>query len=66
MQTLINIQGNFTDVPLLIREWAASLVATEAAGRWKYFDYLLQMAKKYNTATMLWDNGKDSRSQYAQ
>ncbi|KAF2502942.1 endoglucanase B [Lophium mytilinum] len=54
-----NIRGNFTDVPLLIGEWAASPVATETTGRWKYSDFLVKTAKKYNTATLLWDNGND-------
>lgn len=53
------VRGNFTNVPLLIGEWAASPVTTETAARWKYFDYFLQMAKKYDTVPMLWDNGAD-------
>ena len=46
-------------MPLLIGEWAASPIATETAARWKYFDYFLQMARKYNTVPMLWDGGAD-------
>lgn len=53
------VRGNFTDVPLIIGEWAASPVATESAARWKYFDYFTRAAAKYNTATILWDNGND-------
>lgn len=53
------IRGNFTDVPLIIGEWAASPVATESAARWKYFDYFTRTAAKYNTGTILWDNGND-------
>jgi endoglucanase len=53
------VRGNFTDVPLIIGEWAASPVATEAAARWKYFDFFIRTAAKYNTATILWDNGAD-------
>lgn len=53
------MRGNFTDVPLIIGEWAASPTATEAAARWKYFDFFLRTAAKYNTATVLWDNGAD-------
>ncbi|KAL1640623.1 hypothetical protein SLS58_006819 [Diplodia intermedia] len=56
---IANIRNNFTDVPLVIGEWAASPVATESAARWKYFDFIIQMANKYNTSTMLWDNGYD-------
>jgi endoglucanase len=53
------VRGNFTDVPLVIGEWAASPVATETAGRWRYFDFLIRTAAKYNTSTILWDNGAD-------
>lgn len=54
-----NIRNNFTDVPLIIGEWDASFTNTETAGRWRYFDHLLRTATKYNTATVLWDNGLD-------
>lgn len=53
------IRENFTDVPLIIGEWAASPVATEPAARWRYFDYFTRTAAKYDTATILWDNGND-------
>ncbi|KAF2264350.1 endoglucanase D precursor [Lojkania enalia] len=56
---LASVRGNFTDIPLIIGEWAASPVATETAARWKYFDFFLRTAAKYNTATILWDNGAD-------
>ncbi|KAF2198955.1 endoglucanase B [Delitschia confertaspora ATCC 74209] len=56
---IASVRGNFTDIPLIIGEWAASPTATEAAARWKYFDFFLRTAKKYNTATVLWDNGAD-------
>ncbi|KAI5270110.1 endoglucanase B [Aureobasidium subglaciale] len=56
---IANIRNNFTDVPLIIGEWAASPVATEAAARWKYFDFFVRTAAKYNTTTVLWDNGAD-------
>lgn len=46
-------------MPLIIGEWAASPVATESAARWKYFDYFTRAAAKYNTSTILWDNGND-------
>jgi endoglucanase len=62
-----NIRNNFTDIPLIIGEWAASPVMTETAARWKYFDYLVRTAAKYNTSTVLWDNGNDflNRSSHA-
>ncbi|QDS68114.1 hypothetical protein FKW77_010191 [Venturia effusa] len=53
------IRGNFTDVPLIIGEWQVSPVATEPAARWKYFDFFVRTAAKYNTSTILWDNGND-------
>ncbi|KAK3081255.1 hypothetical protein LTS18_008629, partial [Coniosporium uncinatum] len=56
---LANIRNNFTDVSLVIGEWAASPVATESAARWKYIDFSVRTARKYGTATMLWDNGQD-------
>jgi len=56
---LANIRNNFTDVPLVIGEWAASPVATESAARCKYIDFFVRTARKYGTTTMLWDNGQD-------
>jgi len=56
---IANIRNNFTDVPLIIGEWAASPVATETAARWRYFDFFVRTAAKYNTSTVLWDNGAD-------
>ncbi|KAH8710178.1 endoglucanase D precursor [Phaeosphaeriaceae sp. PMI808] len=53
------VRGNFSDVPLIIGEWAASPVATETSARWRYFDHLIRTATKYNTSTILWDNGND-------
>ncbi|KAF2856832.1 glycoside hydrolase family 5 protein [Plenodomus tracheiphilus IPT5] len=54
-----SVRGNFTDVPLVIGEWAVSPVATETAARWRYFDFFVRTAAKYNTTTVLWDNGAD-------
>ncbi|THZ39615.1 endoglucanase B [Aureobasidium pullulans] len=56
---IANIRNNFTDVPLIVGEWAASPVATENAARWRYFDFFVRTAAKYNTTTVLWDNGAD-------
>ncbi|KAF2691594.1 glycoside hydrolase family 5 protein, partial [Lentithecium fluviatile CBS 122367] len=56
---LAAVRGNFTDIPLVIGEWDASSVPTETAARWKYFDFFIRTAAKYNTATILWDNGAD-------
>ena len=49
------IRDNFTDVPLLIGEWAADPETVEKASRWKYYDALPRTAAKYNTSHMLWD-----------
>lgn len=53
------MRGNFSGIPLVIGEWAVSPVATETAARWRYFDFFLRTAAKYNTSTILWDNGAD-------
>ncbi|KAF2109174.1 endoglucanase D precursor [Lophiotrema nucula] len=53
------VRGNFSSIPLVIGEWAASPVATETAARWRYFDFFIRTAAKYNTSTVLWDNGAD-------
>jgi endoglucanase len=53
------VRGNFTDVPLVIGEWASSPVATETSARWRYIDFFVRTAAKYNTSTVLWDNGAD-------
>jgi len=61
METDLSIvRGNFTDVPIVIGEWSASMVATENTARWKYVDFFLRTARKYKTATVVWDNGADS------
>jgi len=53
------VRGNFTDVPIVVGEWSASPVNTETAARWRYFDFFARTAAKYNTSTILWDNGAD-------
>ncbi|KAF1941519.1 endoglucanase D precursor [Clathrospora elynae] len=53
------VRGNFTDIPLMIGEWAVSPTATETAARWRYFDFFIRTTSKYNTSTILWDNGAD-------
>ncbi|KAF2397356.1 endoglucanase D precursor [Trichodelitschia bisporula] len=52
------VRGNFTNVPLVIGEWSAG-ATVEPGARWRYFDAFSQAAKKYDTATILWDNGDD-------
>ncbi|TKX19731.1 cellulase-like protein 7 [Elsinoe australis] len=56
---IASMRNNFTDVPLIIGEWAASPAATESAARRKYNDFFIRTAAKYNTPTVLWDNGAD-------
>ena len=53
------VPGNFTSTPIIIGEWSATTSYTETAARWKYFDFFARTAAKYNTVTMLWDNGAD-------
>ena len=53
------VRGNFTNTPIIIGEWSATTAYTETAARWKYFDDFIRTAAKYNTATMMWDNGAD-------
>ncbi|KAI8937869.1 hypothetical protein NX059_005558 [Plenodomus lindquistii] len=54
-----SVRGNFSSIPLVIGEWAVSPVATETSARWRYFDFFVRTAAKYNTTTVLWDNGAD-------
>ncbi|PNS18476.1 hypothetical protein CAC42_6293 [Sphaceloma murrayae] len=56
---IASMRNNFTDVPIIIGEWAASPAATESAARRKYNDFFIRTAAKYNTPTILWDNGAD-------
>jgi len=44
---------------VIIGEWDASPIATETAARWRYNDFVVRTAPKYNIATVLWDNGAD-------
>ncbi|KAE8354583.1 glycoside hydrolase superfamily [Aspergillus coremiiformis] len=53
------LRGNFTDVPIVLGEFDASPANTEPAARWKYHDYLIRTARKYNISPILWDNGAD-------
>ena len=55
--TLFN--GNFTGVPTFVGEWDASPANTEAAARWKYFDYFIRTANSFDYSTVIWDNGLD-------
>lgn len=44
----------------MIGEWSASqTVPADATPRWKYVDFLVQTARKYNIGTFVWDNGDD-------
>lgn len=53
------LRQNFTNVPLVLGEYAASPETTEPAARWKWLDRLVRTANKYNVSTILWDNGAD-------
>ncbi|KAH8834548.1 glycoside hydrolase superfamily [Flagelloscypha sp. PMI_526] len=54
-----NIRNAFPNVPMVIGEWGSSIAVSESAARWRYIDVLVRTAKKYNMATVLWDNGGD-------
>ncbi|KAJ8116102.1 hypothetical protein OPT61_g2401 [Boeremia exigua] len=56
---IARVRNSFNGIPLVIGEWAASPVATETAARWRYFDFFVRTAAKYNSSTVLWDNGAD-------
>ncbi|KAH0606187.1 uncharacterized protein H6S33_003848 [Morchella sextelata] len=56
---IAGMRANFTDVPLIIGEWNAFAANTENAARWKYYDHLMKLGVKYNTATVLWVTGWD-------
>lgn len=44
----------------MIGEWSASqTVPSDATPRWKYVDFLVQTARKYDIGTFVWDNGED-------
>lgn len=51
------MRGNFSDIPLVIGEWAAAGTTTETAARWRYSDFFVRTAKKYGMTTFWWDNG---------
>lgn len=53
------VPSNFS-VPLVLGEFDASFMNTEAAARWKWFDAVGRAAAQSNTALMLWDNGVDN------
>lgn len=48
-------RGNFSDVPILIGEFAAPVDTTETAAHWKWYDFITRTAHKYNTSVALWD-----------
>jgi endoglucanase len=55
---LSEIRNNYTNIPLVMGEWDANPVC-EPAARWKYFDYIIRTARKYNITPFLWDAGSD-------
>lgn len=54
--TLFN--GNFTNIPAFIGEWAGS-PNFEPAARWKYSDYFIRTCAKFKYSSIVWDNGND-------
>lgn len=55
---LSQIRNNYTEIPLVMGEWDAN-PSCERAARWKYMDYLIREARKYNITTFMWDAGSD-------
>lgn len=53
------LRGNFTDVPIVVGEWLVSPVHSEPAARWRYYDALGRMCRKYDFASYIWDTGND-------
>ncbi|KAL4805017.1 glycoside hydrolase superfamily [Aspergillus unguis] len=53
------MRNNFTDVPLILGEYDASVTNTEPAARWKYFDHIEHVAAELGISTIIWDNGLD-------
>jgi endoglucanase len=53
------VRGNFTDVPIYVGEFDASPINTEAAARWKWFDYVVRAMADIGAAVAVWDNGLD-------
>ncbi|CAH0027693.1 unnamed protein product [Clonostachys rhizophaga] len=53
------VRGNFTNVPLILGEFDVSIVHTEPAARWKWFDHLATTIKTLGIAPIVWDNGLD-------
>jgi endoglucanase len=49
--------NNFTDYPMIVGEYAVSPATTEAAARWKWYDFVVRTANSYGAACMLWDAG---------
>ena len=46
---------NFTNVPIIIGEFGIGTDQTEAAARWKYYDFVVNSAYNSTTSVMLWD-----------
>jgi endoglucanase len=52
-------RNNFTDIPIFVGEWDATPAITEPAARWKYYDFFVRTAAKYNISHSIFDNGGD-------
>jgi len=46
---------NYTNVPIIIGEFGIGTAQTEAAARWKYYDFVVNSAYNSTTSVMLWD-----------
>jgi endoglucanase len=46
---------NFTNVPIIIGEFGIDTAETEAAARWKYYDFVVNSAYNSTESVILWD-----------
>lgn len=53
------LAGNFSGIPTFVGEWDASPLNTEAAARWKYKDFFVNLVRQYGFSQIVWDNGLD-------
>ncbi|KAK1497226.1 endoglucanase B [Colletotrichum tamarilloi] len=53
------LHDNFTDVPIVVGEWLVSPVHSEPAARWRYYDIIGRLSRKYDFAPIVWDTGND-------
>ncbi|KAL2753247.1 glycoside hydrolase family 5 protein [Sodiomyces alcalophilus JCM 7366] len=53
------VRNAFPNTPLILGEYDASLLNTEPAARWKWFDQVARVSTQHGVALVVWDNGLD-------